>query len=811
MGTWEVIALDLPRAPRPDEPHGGVYRAVSGALARARSPRRQFASLLEVLHRELGVRASLLVERRGLGRLGRALGTAPVGVLLGAPASLVAQAGDGGVVEVRAGRERTLLLGLTETAGIAGPLEGVQPPALAALEHVAPALRMAAEELRLEEERQRAERLARALRLGTRVAEQPPERRWALLARLARGVVRADTAVVRELVGHRLLARALGGAEELGVRAAIDATFGAAGWALAARRAVLMGSAEARLIDPPDVLGSVRGATAADSGIVVPLGSLGGEVSGVLTVLAEEPLRFDDEDRGALEVLARLVALWDLVDAARFGAGTLAAEERRVVLESLGMGIELLGEGRRWLLGDVGAEGRPVVVDLGLRVRLEVRAGERLREAALAALRESADRDPLTGVWNRQAFLARAAARLEVAVGPGLVLLVDLDRLSDINERDGFAAGDRCLVAAVERLLGAVGSEAVVGRIGGDEFAALVPAGAGSNAAELRATVVAALADADIPVSIGVALVDVGGDVLAALGRAEQDLAENQQRRRVARTERIGEVLAPGDMALAPELLRALEGDPRAGQVAAHLQPIVELGTGRIIGAEALARWEHPRHGTILPAHFLPLAVHLRLVERVDEAVRRVALAHLGELTRAGLAHGLYLSFNLSAQSARQRGAAARLLELLERTGIEPGRVVVELTETEIAASALAQLRRTLETLAERGVLIALDDFGVGTSSFRHLAVLPVSIVKVDRAFVAQVTTEEGARLVGAVVELARRLDVELVAEGVQDAESAARLLGLGVTRAQGYYFHRPLSPGGFARLVRQRSRPRHR
>lgn len=306
--------------------------------------------------------------------------------------------------------------------------------------------------------------------------------------------------------------------------------------------------------------------------------------------------------------------------------------------------------------------------------------------------------------------------------------------------------------------------------------------------------------------SLGAASIQ-DGDVLAAVQRAERDLVADLERRGVARVERVTAPLEPADIALAPELVRALEGDREAGTFGVVFQPVVELATGQIAGVEALARWEHPRLGTVLPGRFLPIAVHLRLVERVDELVRALALRQVVELERTGVARGLRVSFNLSAESARRRGIASRLIELVERSGIAANQVVVELTESEIAASALEQLRRTLEALAGAGIKVALDDFGVGTSSFRHLATLAVHEVKIDRSFVANVGTKNGSSMLDGLVSLARRLGVELVAEGVQDASTAARLLELGVPKAQGFYFFRPLSPGGLARVLRQRRR----
>lgn len=808
MAEVRVTRPELPPPPSPGEPFGELFRTVSRVLSAPSSPAGVLDQLLGVLTSALGEPCALLGVRRGLSCVSVLRGVDAMAGLDGLERAVLEDVADGAIVEVDVAEQRYWVLPIGERLFLAGPQANVDLVALAALERLAPALRVAASGYVLELERRRAERLRRALVVGQRITDWTREGRLRYLGRAARLVVRASYVMVGEVVGRSLVERAVVGTGSFSLPEGSDAGAGVAGWALRNQLSVLVGSAEAGAGYPREALRALRGLVAAESAVVVPLVGVDGAV-GVLAAFDVLPYRFDAEDVLALERLARLVALWEVRDRERLLGSHLALEEHGPLAESLGLSIALETEERRIEIAARGARDPEWVIDLGMDRRLVVAGNAEIHREVTKALRESADRDPLTGVWHRQAFLGRASERLEAEGlrSGSYVLLIDLDQLWEVNEREGIAAGDRYLVQAVTGVVEALGPDAVVGRIGGDEFAALVVGETGSRDFDaIRRRVLEVLGAKGIAVSLGAASIQAG-DVLAAVQRAERELAADLERRGVARVERVVAPLEPADIALAPELVHALEGDREAGTFGVVFQPIVELATGAIVGVEALARWEHPRLGTVLPGRFLPIAVHLRLVERVDERVRRLALRHVVDLERAGLARGLRVSFNLSAESARRRGIASRLIELVERCGIAANQVVVELTESEIAVSALDQLRRTLEALAGAGIKVALDDFGVGTSSFRHLATLSVHEVKIDRSFVAKVGTVSGARILDGLVSLAHRLDVELVAEGVQDAGTAALLLRLGVPKAQGFYFYRPLSPGGLARVLRQRRR----
>lgn len=798
---------ELPAPPSPGERQGELYGAISRVLAAPSSPHGVLDQLLGVLSAALGVPCAVLGVHQGFSRLRVVRGPTAMGGLVGLEWAALAAVADGTVVEVGVDAASFWVLALGERLFLAGAAEGVDPAGLALVERLAPAVRIAAASFMADHERRRADRLRRALRIGERVSDQSREDRLRLLGRAGASVLGASQVVVSEVAGRSLVVRAAAGTGDFGLLEELDVGAGVAGWVLRNQLSVLVGSAEAGVGVPSEAVRAIRGVVSAESALVVPLVGADGPV-GVLAALDAVPYRFDVGDVLALERLARLVALWDVRDRGRLLGAHLGAEEHLPLANSLGMSIVLETEQRRIEIATAAARDPEWVIDLGLDRCLVVAGSAAVRRAATDALRESADRDPLTGVWHRQAFLARASERLE-AEGPrsgAYVLLIDLDQLWDVNEREGIAAGDRYLVRAVTGVLEALGPEAVVGRIGGDEFAALI---VGTTSSRDFGTIRRDMLEVLGARGRGVARRGQYSGRGRARSRATRRARPRGRSRAsgVARVERVTAPLEPADIALAPELVRALEGDREAGTFGVVFQPVVELATGQIAGVEALARWEHPRLGTVLPGRFLPIAVHLRLVERVDELVRALALRQVVELERTGVARGLRVSFNLSAESARRRGIASRLIELVERSGIAANQVVVELTESEIAASALEQLRRTLEALAGAGIKVALDDFGVGTSSFRHLATLAVHEVKIDRSFVANVGTKNGSSMLDGLVSLARRLGVELVAEGVQDASTAARLLELGVPKAQGFYFFRPLSPGGLARVLRQRRR----
>ncbi len=811
MTPWRVLRPELPAHSLRSPDAMAAYRAISQALSLPRPPGQLADGVREVLAQHLGIETAVLVIRDELERLGPWLGTPPDG-LVGLPMSVIDDALSGELALLERDSTRVVCVRVSRRCVLVGRAPG-SPESLSVLARVAPALGLALRAAELVEDRRLDERLDRALRLAARATGRPPAERWQLLARLARRILGADVSVeVRERLGETLAVASLVG-DPVVLERELALGRGIAGWVVRERRSVVVGSSSQGVTDPAGAAVELRGSGEAESALVVPLVGEAG-VLGVVAAFHAMPMRFGGRERTALEQLARVVVLWEAEVRSRHAAGGLNAAQRLAVFRGLGMEVTVEAASRRWRFGEVSRhDARAEEVVLGPEARIVVRGSAELREGAVTSLREGADRDPLTGVLHRQAFLARAEAVVEglAARGRACVILVDVDRLAEINAREGTVAGDRELVRVAAALLAAAPPRALVGRLGGDEFAILLALEEGvSSARHARLQVAEALERHRVSVSLGSALIEAGGDVREGLARAEGELLADEQRRGVARLERVGSAVDATSVQLAPELARALEGDQRGGVVFAALQPLVELESRRVVGVEALARWDHPRRGLVSPALFLPVAVQLRLVDRLDEVVRRAALADVGWLAQRGLGDDLRVSFNLSAASALERGVAGRLTELVEQSGVAPGRVVVELTESEISTSMLERIRRTLDALRRHGLAVALDDFGVGTSSLRHLASLPVDEIKIDQAFVRQVTSREGARLIEGIVALARRLGVAVVAEGVEDDASARRLFELGVAYGQGFHFARPMRAAELERWLR-RGRGRRR
>ena len=249
------------------------------------------------------------------------------------------------------------------------------------------------------------------------------------------------------------------------------------------------------------------------------------------------------------------------------------------------------------------------------------------------------------------------------------------------------------------------------------------------------------------------------------------------------------------------ELERDLRAAVAAEQLDVHYQPIVDLATGDVTGAEALLRWTHPTRGPVPPAEFIPLAERSDLIERIGRYVLRracgLAAAFEGEGSR-GLAH---VAVNVSARHVREGRLVEDVTSVLHETGLEPGRLVVEITESMLLEDVERTVER-LDALRRLGVRIAVDDFGTGYSSLSYLERLPVDILKIDRSFTAGLDAAADRNLVPAILELARTLRLRTVAEGVETAEQASHLVELGCELAQGYHFSRPVPEADLVKLL---------
>lgn len=440
----------------------------------------------------------------------------------------------------------------------------------------------------------------------------------------------------------------------------------------------------------------------------------------------------------------------------------------------------------RW----VGMESFLAFAQLG-RVALE-------QASARRQLQDLATIDALTGLLNRNALqriLEREHARAQRSGRPYTLLLFDIDRFKGVNDTYGHAVGDKALVSVANIARRSLREGDWLGRWGGDEFLCVLPDAdeeRGLTIAErLRALVAEQPVEADgalvpVSVSVGLAHFPQSGERLdRVMTSADAALygAKRRGRNRVVASGRE----ARGMFSIASQLEAALRG----GRVQPAYQPIVDLGTGRVVGEEALARILTEEGGLLEAAGFIPAANQLRLVRRIDNQVLRQALARSQARVVGG--PGLAQFVNVSADLLRHPELVRDLLGEHERGGGEAVRpLVLEIAEWEFLHNA-RDVRQILAPFLERGMQLAIDDFGSGYSSFQYLTDLPVSFVKIDGELVRRATRERRVRsILRCIRDIAGELELTTLAEWVEDETTAELLRDIGIQWAQGYYFGRP-------------------
>jgi diguanylate cyclase (GGDEF)-like protein len=438
---------------------------------------------------------------------------------------------------------------------------------------------------------------------------------------------------------------------------------------------------------------------------------------------------------------------------------------------------------------------------------------------AAAALRSSehlAEHDPLTDLANRRG-LAVAHADRDPATVHGL-LLVDLDEFKQVNDTHGHDIGDALLLQVRDRLAAATGGLGTVARLGGDEFVVLLPAADAREVAErllgsLEVPVVVDELVLRVAASVGFASEDTvvaGGSASLAELLTHADVAMYSAKRdggsRLAEFHPEMRVAVARRYTLGSEIRRLLSGpSPEVGRLELHYQPLVELATGRAVGAEALVRWRHPVRGLLPPAEFLGVVSENDLDVRLDAIVLEEVLGQVVRWREQGRPL-LPVSVNFTPDSLQEEGLADDVLTALRRFDLPTSSIHVEITEhAELPPEGPAA--RTLKTLAEAGIDIHLDDYGTGYTSLDYLRRFPVRMLKLDRSVVESVTADE-APLVAGVQAMADALRLAVVAEGVENFAQRDRLLALGVRYAQGYLFSRPLPAHDFAEQYLVRALP---
>jgi diguanylate cyclase (GGDEF)-like protein len=427
---------------------------------------------------------------------------------------------------------------------------------------------------------------------------------------------------------------------------------------------------------------------------------------------------------------------------------------------------------------------------IGYQRRAERQAAQRLHEAT---------HDPLTGLGNR----AKLQHELDKAVRGGAaepfsLLLIDLDRFKEVNDTLGHAAGDELLVEVAHRLTDGRRADDVVVRLGGDEFALILPSAPGHPEAldvgrrileSLRRPIPLSGLLVDIDASIGVASYPADGDGAAELLQ-HADVAMYAAKRRHGGVTGYDPSLDSGDasrLTMQSELRQGIE----RGELVAYYQPKIDVASRRPCGAEALVRWQHPARGLLGPDAFIPLAEDSGLIDMVTADVLDQALAQVSRWTAAG--HDLPVSVNIPARSLTDEAFPGTIVAALERHGVPPKLLTLEITESAIVTD-MERAGEVLGRLRAHGVRISIDDFGTGYSSIAHLRDMPPHELKIDRSFVMKMcASTRDETIVRAVVDLAGNLGLRVVAEGVETEDALRVLAGLGCDEAQGYLISRPL------------------
>jgi diguanylate cyclase (GGDEF)-like protein/PAS domain S-box-containing protein len=441
-------------------------------------------------------------------------------------------------------------------------------------------------------------------------------------------------------------------------------------------------------------------------------------------------------------------------------------------------------------------------------------------------LRRRAFHDALTGLPNRVLFAREAAAALVAARSAGRtagVLFVDLDDFKVVNDTMGHAVGDELLVAVAARLAATVRQTDTAARLGGDEFALLIDDAADPDAVDAFAerlitafTEPFTLSESTMlaSVTVGVATSRDSGNVDELLRHA--DLALYAAKAAGKRRWRHYQPVLTTGMLRRREIQAALEDAVQQEAFTLAYQPIVALGSGEIVGFEALVRWPHPRWGMMLPGQFISLAEETGLIVPLGAWVLRQALLDAATWRR-GLPQQAaepgaalpeipppHVSVNVSARQFRDPGFADSVRQALDSSGLPPSGLLLELTES-LLLGENARIRADLAALKEIGVQLAIDDFGTGYSSLGYLLDLPIDVLKIDKTFVTGIASSwRRHALVEGITRLARTLEVEVIAEGIESETERELLAGMGCQYGQGYLLSVPVDGAAAAAMVRR-------
>jgi diguanylate cyclase (GGDEF)-like protein len=429
--------------------------------------------------------------------------------------------------------------------------------------------------------------------------------------------------------------------------------------------------------------------------------------------------------------------------------------------------------------------------------------------------------DALTGLPNRRLFEDRVEQELVRSrrVGePVCMFFVDLDHFKSVNDTFGHAAGDDLIQQVSERLVDTVRRQDTVARVGGDEFAILLPGLSDQLAIDQLAQ--RSLEALNLPfsvfgqeietsASIGIAMAPDHGDTYdELLSRADEAMYRAKAQGRNAFQMYSGSMISSksGRQAiegrtLHSDLIHALQHD----EFFILYQPYIDLRTDEVVGVEALVRWEHPTFGTLEPASFISLAERSNVIVALDSWVLAESCRQARRWLDQGL-EALRISVNLASRDLSDPDLFANIHRVLDETGIEPSTLELEITERVVLDKA-GPAQANIDRLRRLGVRFTIDDFGTGNSSLNRIGSFPVSTLKIDQSFVQVLGPDGDDSLVSAIISMADRLGLDCIAEGVETSTQSRVLLQRGCTTAQGYYFSPPLPPGDIEALMETISR----
>jgi diguanylate cyclase (GGDEF)-like protein len=390
---------------------------------------------------------------------------------------------------------------------------------------------------------------------------------------------------------------------------------------------------------------------------------------------------------------------------------------------------------------------------------------------------------------------------------------MDLDNFKGVNDSLGHSAGDRLLTQVAERVQGCLRAVDTVARLGGDEFAILLEdVGARDEAIEITTRIFDALKpkfdldgkDLLVRASIGIAISDpvrhgLSGEALLRDADTAMYVAKAHGKGRCEVFEESMQVAMIERLELLADLQRAVE----CHEFVLRYQPVILLATGQLFGVEALVRWQHPRRGLIQPVDFISLAEDSGAILPLGAWILQEACRQAAAWERAFPDSGEWtLSVNISAKQLQHPGYVAEVERILAETQLPPHRLILEITESVMMQDVTLMMTR-LTDLKALGVRLAIDDFGTGYSSLSYLRQFPFDLLKIDKSFIDDVTAvPQQKELTRAIIELGKTLELELVAEGIENPDQLSRLQSLDCQFGQGYYFAQPLEPEAVTDLL---------